>query len=78
MDPVDGPILASLLGKWPSQCPEPHLDLGLGSRGHLRRACLAPLQPPTFKTGPCLSISGSCAGPSLAGAWGTLAAGGEE
>lgn len=27
MDPVDGPILASLLGKWSSQCSELHLDL---------------------------------------------------
>ena len=27
MDPVDGPILASLLGKWSSPCSELHLDL---------------------------------------------------
>lgn len=57
MDPVDGPILASLLGKWSSALSFLWIS-GLSSRGHLLRAALASLQPLPSKLLPASCFQG--------------------
>lgn len=73
MDPVDGPILASLLGKWSSALSFAWIS-GLGWPEHLLRASLISIQIPPSKLTCSLSFApGSCSGRSVAGPWGILA-----